>query len=461
MTESNASWQTFVVDPESELRVETGPKEAVLIKLSLNSGTAEIFGTELAPDVEYSISPNNKLAVFSWTGCTMLVKGSPAVSYTAGETPMASYLNVHLALEAQRRDAEAFSTSENALAGPRVLVVGPSDVGKSSLCKILLNYSVKLGHAQMFADLDCTETSGLSMPGSISASVFSRVVDVEEGMGGTLVSTGTSPIVFYYGYGEPLEKAKLYSKLIGRLAEVVDAKTKSDSKVRCAGVIINTPSQFSESNGYALLTQAVEEFKVSAILVVGQERLYSDLSRQFQSNEQVSVLKLAKSGGVVSRDKAFRKAVQSAKVREYFYGTTRYPLSPFSSIVRFDDLAVRRVGESIVAPSSVMPIGYDRKAQETKIVKVESFDILLNSVLAVTHADRLEALLALSGGAISAPALTADQETSLILDKNVAGFVYVSEVDDFKKKLTVLAPNPGRLPRKYLLMGALKWVEMF
>ncbi|KAJ3237834.1 hypothetical protein HDU78_003844 [Chytriomyces hyalinus] len=128
---------------------------------------------------------------------------------------------------------------------------------------------------------------------------------------------------------------------------------------------------------------------------------------------------------VVSRDKAFRKAVQSAKVREYFYGTTRYPLSPFSSIVRFDDLAVRRVGESIVAPSSVMPIGYDRKAQETKIVKVESFDILLNSVLAVTHADRLEALLALSGGAISAPALTADQETSLILDKNVAGFVYV------------------------------------
>ncbi|KAI8618295.1 protein CLP1 [Chytriomyces sp. MP71] len=455
-----SEWETFVLETEHELRLETGQKEGVAIKLAASgSGSAEVFGTELAPEVEYSIQPNTKLAIFSYTGCRILVRGSPLVSYTAGETPMASYLNVHLALEGARRDASSFSTSTNLLKGPRVLVVGPSDVGKSSLCKILLNYSVKLGHKQVYADIDCTEVGGLSMPGSISASVFSRVVDVEEGMGGTLVSTGTSPIVFYYGYGEPLERPKLYSKLVDRLAQVVEAKTQNDAKVRSAGVIVNTPAQFSESAGYGLLTQAVTAFNISIVLVLGHERLYSDLTRQFQGSKEVTVLKLAKSGGVVSRDKAFRRAVEGARVREYFYGTPRFPLSPFSNTVKFDDLAVRRVGDNVTAPSSIMPIGYDRKAAETKVVRVDDANILLNSVLALTHADRLGALLALSGGATSAPALTSEQETQLVLDRNVAGFVYVSEVDERKGKVTLLAPYPGKLPQKYLLMGALKWVE--
>ena len=37
---------------------------------------------------------------------------------------------------------------------PAVQVVGPTDVGKSSLCRILLNYAVRTGWAPTAVDLD-------------------------------------------------------------------------------------------------------------------------------------------------------------------------------------------------------------------------------------------------------------------------------------------------------------------
>ena len=36
----------------------------------------------------------------------------------------------------------------------QVLVVGPPDVGKSSVCKILLNYAVRMGRQPCFVDVD-------------------------------------------------------------------------------------------------------------------------------------------------------------------------------------------------------------------------------------------------------------------------------------------------------------------
>jgi len=44
------------------------------------------------------------------------------------------------------------------------MVCGPNDVGKSTLCNMLLNYSVRLGRAPMLVDLDVGQVSetGLS-----------------------------------------------------------------------------------------------------------------------------------------------------------------------------------------------------------------------------------------------------------------------------------------------------------
>lgn len=42
---------------------------------------------------------------------------------------------------------------------------------------------------------------------------------------------------------------------------------------------------------------------------------------------------------------------------------------------------------------------------------------------------------------------------------NVSGFVYVTEVDVLRKKITYLAPSPGALPSKILVAGSLTWLE--
>lgn len=36
----------------------------------------------------------------------------------------------------------------------QILIVGPSDVGKSTLCNMLLNYGVRMDRAPMLVDLD-------------------------------------------------------------------------------------------------------------------------------------------------------------------------------------------------------------------------------------------------------------------------------------------------------------------
>ena len=99
----------------------------------------------------------------------------------------------------------------------------------------------------------------------------------------------------------------------------------------------------------------------------------------------------------------------------------------------------------------------ERKVDEVKFVKVETGDILLHSVLAVSQA-ALPGAIEPDGSSVKI--YTPEEETQVLLRSNICGFIYISEVDDEKRKMTVLCPNPGRLPKKYLIMGALKWMEV-
>ena len=45
-----------------------------------------------------------------------------------------------------------------------------------------------------------------------------------------------------------------------------------------------------------------------------------------------------------------------------------------------------------------------------------------------------------------------------IRDSSVIGFVYISEVDEKKRKLRMLAPVSGRIPRKAMIWGI--WPEI-
>ena len=81
---------------------------------------------------KYVFKTGAKFAVFSYHGCQILITGNLGIQpYTSSETPMIMYLNIHAALEKNRVDAEKSNKGK----GPVTMVVGPTDSGKSTLCR--------------------------------------------------------------------------------------------------------------------------------------------------------------------------------------------------------------------------------------------------------------------------------------------------------------------------------------
>jgi polyribonucleotide 5'-hydroxyl-kinase len=83
--------------------------------VQLISGSAECFGVELAEGHTYTFAPGRKAAIFTWYGAELHTWGGVAAVYTAEDTPMTVYANLHQRLEARRDEAKATGG-----AGPRV-----------------------------------------------------------------------------------------------------------------------------------------------------------------------------------------------------------------------------------------------------------------------------------------------------------------------------------------------------
>ena len=143
---SDAVTREWILEPMQEFRFEVDAKNKITIKIT--SGKADIFGTELAVDVDYQFTAK-KLAVFSWHGCKLESSGKNVIEYIGKETPMNSIMNVHFALQKIRQDA-----SQSGAVGPRVMIVGPSDVGKTCLAKTLASYAARSTSYPIFCEID-------------------------------------------------------------------------------------------------------------------------------------------------------------------------------------------------------------------------------------------------------------------------------------------------------------------
>ena len=160
----------FELEAESELRLEVPPAPTLssitpktICTIRLTSGTAELFGAELGVEKDYILSGSSKVAIFTWHGCVIEVSGKYDIAYISKENSAnLYYVNTHAQLEALREDVSSSS-------GPRVLVTGISDCGKTSLARVLLAYAVKVGRKPILADIDVSQNL-LSIPGTISAS---------------------------------------------------------------------------------------------------------------------------------------------------------------------------------------------------------------------------------------------------------------------------------------------------
>ncbi|XP_048433879.1 protein CLP1 homolog [Pyrus x bretschneideri] len=201
------------LDRESELRIEVGYDAP--LKLRLLSGTAEIFGTELPPYFWLTFPPRLKFAVFTWNGATIEMEGSTETKYTVDETPNISYVNVHAILEERRHRAKPLPPDDPNSQGPRVIVVGPTDSGKSTLSKMLLSWAAKKGWKPTFVDLDIGQ-GAITIPGCIAATPIEMPIDAVEGIPLDI------PLVYFYGHTTPSNNVDLYKVLVKELAQVVE-----------------------------------------------------------------------------------------------------------------------------------------------------------------------------------------------------------------------------------------------
>jgi polyribonucleotide 5'-hydroxyl-kinase len=426
MSEMKDDWgeeksKEWVIPKERELRFEAGEEEITIV---LVEGIAEFFGTELAPCMEYKFV-QQKGAIFTYKdGCVVRVTGTPAHIYLATETPMIKYCNLNAALERLRNSAKQANKR-----GPRVLVCGPQDSGKSTLCRILLNYAFRASWMPMFVDVDVGQNA-ITIPGALAATPLTAPFDVEKGL------TVKNELALFFGHNTPAKATQFYKTLCERLARLVNERLESQDSERPSGIIINTCG-WVEEGGYSLLLEVAKIFEID-VMVVLEERLAEKLKVDKQLEERISVVHLEKSGGVVARSQKERRAHQQAAFHEYFYGPgPGKPLCPHNQSRRFNDLSCFRVGGGAMAPSAALPLGTTARLDPNRLEPLElSTTDVINSIVGVSFAEK----------------------SHTMAEEPIAGFARVTERDNKEQSLILLTPAP-ELPSCTLFLGSLKWTE--
>lgn len=170
----------------------------------------------MAMDTEYQFTAR-KAAIFTWHGCLLESRGS-SVEYVGHEVTLPMHLKIHIALEEERKKAKA----DDEL-GPRVMIVGPADAGKTTLAKTLASYAARQRSSTILCDID-PEEGFISLPGTLSAMAITRPLDIEEEFGGPSSAYNMSPLCYYYGTADIHEKRNLYEKLVDNLATATHQK---------------------------------------------------------------------------------------------------------------------------------------------------------------------------------------------------------------------------------------------
>jgi len=184
----------YELKPEEELRIY---EIQDFIRVRLLDGQAEVFGREMPTEETVFFFKGENLGIFTWKGAKIEVEDHKSVYVDQrgqfGETknPMRELVNLNHILEQQRNEALTSKTP-----GPCVFVTGNSQSGKTSVCKILVNYALKLGWTPLFVDIDLS-TNMLSAPGCLSAAL---VEDILDGQSDTLTAKS---INYFHGACTP------------------------------------------------------------------------------------------------------------------------------------------------------------------------------------------------------------------------------------------------------------------
>jgi polyribonucleotide 5'-hydroxyl-kinase len=477
--------ERHILQSQQELRVEVSFSQSHTCTFTLQKGSCELWGCELALGKPYTIHQGGvKIALFTWHGCVVDVDAADLeISYICDETECnVSFINTHAQLEALRDDAASAQTE-----GPRVLIVGPPESGKTSLCKTLIAYACKLGRTPLWVDLDPMENA-LSVPGTLAvAPMTAAAVTVETYCTTGLPPNSIHPLVEWHGSSNQLH-VDLFGAQVDSLAVKINQRLEGDEQARSSGIIVNTNGSMIQDQGFDLLCKMADSLQITVILVMGHDRLYSMLTTYYKTNSSssssspdpqegtVKILKLPRSGGIVSRSDDYTRSARSRSVKRYFYGEmvdppatatsssttsssaknastsastpapTKVPqLTPFLLQLPFGDITIYKLS-SIALSASLLPVAAAQSTDAIQIQKVEWTEALQHMVLAVCHPAAVEKY-------------ENSQRARDLVTAGVAGFCAVERVIMETDMVHLLSPCAGSLPSQTLLCGDVTWME--
>lgn len=392
--------------------------------------------------------------------------------------------------------------------GPRVLVCGPANVGKTSLVRTLTGLATRMGHeprrqaSQQYGRSAAEQSSGwqpmvvnlgpkeglLSLPGTLSAAVYGAMMDVEEPAGGFgITSAPTSgpspvpvktPIVYYYGREKVEEDPAHWKDLTGKLASSVRAKIKEDETVRTSGVLIDAPAVDFAQGGLELLVHAVNEFAgtfplplvsatmvsnlpatVNLVFVVGSGQMYEELEQRLAGvytslGEPIECVNVEKSDGVAEAVDSFTRQNREAAIKEYFFGDSKRTLSPSLQIISFDDVAIFKAPDGRSAGGLIERAGCQTPAEPMLICAAESEAYEGQPAL-----ESAEISAGMSSWTLTIMDASVNDPPETIRQAPVVGFIAVAEVDEDRRRLKILSPVTGRMDNKPMVWG--RWPEPY
>ena len=208
-----------------------------------------------------------------------------------------------------------------------------------------------------------------------------------------------------------------------------------------------------------MLLHTINAMRITVILVIGHDRLYGMLKNQF--DKEIKIIKLPRSGGVVSRDTAFRRQSRSLTMKRYFYGdtvagpnNTRVPsLTPFLAHVAFSNVTIYKLS-SVALSASLLPVSAKQSTEPVQLNKVDIKEKLQHALLAVCHPMAVH---------VYHKSYHKSGMARYLYEAGVAAFVVVERVlmDTNMFHLLSHLPSPcaGSLPSHTLLVGNITWME--
>ena len=110
----------------------------------------------------------------------------------------------------------------------------------------------------------------ISVPGTIGATVIEEPISVDDGF------DPNSPLVYNFGHKSPGFNLPLINQYVVQMADAVRDRFKDNRKAEASGVVVNTCG-WIKGQGYEHLKHIAQSFEVDLVVVLEEEKLYTDL----------------------------------------------------------------------------------------------------------------------------------------------------------------------------------------